>query len=405
MKRVLVGVTVLGTLAILAGCPIYPSNSDGGSFQVCDSDACFDCPDPSYSDACVYWSCNTSQDCPYGYSCGDVATAGGGGLACLAATAEDASLGGGCGSGCPNGYICAIANGGTSCIPIGVLPIDDAGVVTNLDASIVSSDGSTTVWEDAPFDATSATSWDGGDASVADGALSGDGALLLSDGATAIEAGALGALCNADTQCSTAGAGAKCVDGLCTPQSQLCSDGTQCLAPGEVCVDGICLPVCSASSACAAGYACDFILGVCSGNPDPCTSSASCSGGAVCVEGHCAAPCAAPDSNVECAYGQVCVNGGCIPDQEAQFTCSIDGATCTLSGGGTGVCVHGDCYIACPDGGGCSGAAPVCKSVPDNRGSYEVCGTASDLGDECNAAVGAYCTGGALCVDGYCKAP
>jgi len=194
MKRVLVGVTVLGTLAILAGCPIYPSNSDGGSFQVCDSDACFDCPDPSYSDACVYWSCNTSQDCPYGYSCGDVATAGSGGLACLAATVEDASLGGGCGGGCPNGYICAIANGGASCIPIGVLPVNDAGVVSNLDASsilldasVVLSDSSTTGWEDAPFDATS---WDAG-GTASDGALSSDGAGSSGDGATVFDASSL----------------------------------------------------------------------------------------------------------------------------------------------------------------------------------------------------------------------
>jgi hypothetical protein len=401
MKRVLLGVTVAGALAVLAGCPIYPSTSGGGSYQVCDSNACFDCPDPTYSDACVYWSCNTSGDCPYGYSCSDVTAPGGGGLACVSSI-EDASAGstGGCTGGCPTGYICALENGGASCIPIGVLPVNDAGVVSQVaDASpLGAADASS--WEDATFDAT--TPWSDAstlDASFADVAAPSDGASSASDGAA--EAGALGALCNADSQCTTAGAGAKCVDGLCTPQSQLCSDGTQCLAAGEVCVDGICLPTCSGSAACPAGYGCDFTLGVCSGNPAPCTSSAGCSGGAVCVDGHCAAPCSAT-----CATGQVCVNGGCIPDQEAEFTCPIDGATCTLAAGGSGVCVHGDCYVGCADdGGGCSGATPVCKEVPDNRGSYAVCGTATDLGDQCNPAVGAYCTGGQLCVNGYCKTP
>jgi hypothetical protein len=396
MKRVLLGVSVLGALAVLAGCPIYPSNSDGGNYQVCDSDACFDCPDQTYSDACVYWSCNSSADCPYGYSCGDVAVPGGGGLACLAEPQEDASAAG-CGGGCPTGYICAITNGGASCLPIGALPVNDAGVVSPaLDAS--------SSWADAPFDATTPWGGDGSalDASYADVGPLGDGA--SSDAAA--EAGALGALCNADSQCTSAGAGALCIDGLCTPQSQLCSDGTQCLAAGEVCVDGVCWSTGSSSAPCPAGYGCNFILGVCSGNLDPCTSSAGCSGGAVCVDSHCAAPCNAPDAGAQCATGQVCVNGGCIPDQEAQFTCPIDGATCTLTGGGTGVCVHGDCYVGCSDdGGACSGTTPVCKQVPDNRGSYAVCGTATDLGDECNPAVGAYCTGTLLCIDGYCKSP
>src|SRR5580698_5785614 len=116
MKRVLLGVTVLGALTVLAGCPIYPSNSDGGSYQVCDSDACYDCPDATYTDACVYWSCNSSADCPYGYSCSEVLVPGGGGLACLAGATLDASAsggGGGCGAGCPTGSICAIENGST----------------------------------------------------------------------------------------------------------------------------------------------------------------------------------------------------------------------------------------------------------------------------------------------------
>jgi len=67
--------------------------------------------------------------------------------------------------------------------------------------------------------------------------------------------------------------------------------------------------------------------------------------------------------------------------------------------------VHGDCYVGCADAGSCTGSAPVCKEVPDNRGSYDICGTATNLGDQCNPAVGEYCTGGKVCVDGYCELP
>jgi hypothetical protein len=408
MKRVLAGVTVLGALMALAGCPIYPSNSGGGSYQVCGADACFDCPDPTYSDACVYWSCNTSGDCPYGYSCGatyssNQYSSNGGGLACLASGTEDASTSSSaCNGGCPNGYICAIANGDAACIPIGTLPVNDAGaVVPVFDASTNYSDGA--AWEDAPFDATAPVSDASADAGASDGSFA--DVVLLVD-ASGSETGVLSGLCNADSDCATAGIagpGAKCIDGLCTSQSDLCSDGTQCLAAGSVCADGVCLPTCSTSVSCPAGYACNYPIGVCTGNQGACSATAPCDNGAVCVEGHCVGPCGTGDGQAQCGVGQVCVNGGCIPDQQAQFDCpnSIDGTACTLPAGGPGICLHGDCYSGCPDGGGCPSSSPVCKSVTDNRGAYNVCGTSTDLGDQCNPAVGAYCTG-ATCIDGYC---
>jgi len=204
---------------------------------------------------------------------------------------------------------------------------------------------------------------------------------------------------NADSQC--ANTGAKCVDGLCTQQDQLCSDGTQCLASGETCVDGLCLPTCSGSVACPAGYACDFNRDVVQRKPAPCTSSATCTGGSVCVESHCAAPCGAVDSGAQCASGpgvrQRRVHPG--PAGAVHLLDRRDGRALSRA---TGTCVHGDCYVACPDGGGCSGDAPVCKQVPGNKGIYAVCGTSSDLGSECNPAVGSYCSAG-LCIDGYCK--
>ncbi len=379
MKRVLLGVTLLGIAAVLGGCPIY-GDSNTGDYQVCDNTGCYDCPDPNRSNACVGWSCNTSGDCPDQYVCSLDG-------ACVSAPQQDA---GDCSvGGCPTGYVCEVASGVAQCAPIGTIPFEDAGVedafaVPSYDASVPAED--VAVIPDSASDSLLGPETSGSEASTLDGGLAG-------------EAGPLGGLCNADSQC--ANTGAKCVDGLCTEQNQLCSDGTQCLASGELCVDGLCLPTCSASVACPAGYACDFHHGVCSGNPAPCTSGATCTGGSVCVESHCAAPCGGLDSGAQCASGQVCVNGGCIPDQQAQFTCSIDGTACSVPGGGTGTCVHGDCYAACPDGGGCPVDAPVCKQVPGNKGMYPVCGTSSDLGNQCNPAVGSYCSAG-VCIDGYC---
>jgi hypothetical protein len=48
-----------------------------------------------------------------------------------------------------------------------------------------------------------------------------------------------------------------------------------------------------------------------------CTPTTSCVGGAVCVEGHCVAPCTTTDAGPLCPGGLICVNGGCIPDEAA----------------------------------------------------------------------------------------
>jgi hypothetical protein len=345
MNRLLLGMMILGGAAVLGGCPVYP---DQRSYQVCGE-------------------CCTSADCGPGYAC----TSDG---QCFAENAVDASASGGdCGT-CPAGTVCTLSGGTLQCLAPGA---------TELDSSVGFEDAGT-----SPVPVTD----------------SGSGT-PTSDAASA-EGGPSGGLCNADAQCSN-GSGSKCIDGLCTAQGQLCSDGTQCQVAGESCVDGLCLPTCGGSAPpCPAGYACDFNRGVCSVNPSPCSQSSQCQGGAVCVETRCVAPCGPAEAGAQCSSGQVCVNGGCIPDQQAQFTCENDGnvgalaSTCDPSS----ICLHGDCYPTCDvDAGSCAGPGQACKSVTIPKGTYAVCATASNLGSECNPAVGNYCASTSVCIDGYCK--
>ncbi len=230
-----------------------------------------------------------------------------------------------------------------------------------------------------------------------DAAPSGDAAPDASDGGASMTS------CNADGQCG--GGGSKCIDGLCAPQSQLCSDGTQCASTGDACVDGVCIPLCN-SGECPTGYQCDFNRGICSVNPDPsgCSATSPCQGGAICVEARCVAP--PTDAGPPCSAGLVLVNGGCIPDERATFACQNDGNLGTLANtcDPSSICLHGDCYPACDaDGGGCSGLGESCKSVTVSKGTYNVCAGASNLGSECNPATGNYCENAKVCIDGYCK--
>ncbi len=348
MKGLLLGAMILGTAAVLGGCPIYPDSHYG---QDCGPDCC-------YSSECGSgYACNVQGQCvPWGDDAGTSPSA--------------------CGE-CPVGTFCTLSGGVLQCLAD--VPTPDASGIVEDDAGPVASN-------------------DGGDAAPT---------LDANPEAQANpEGGSSGGLCNADAQCTSV-LGAKCVDGLCTSQGQLCSDGTQCLVAGDSCVDGLCLPHCGGSAPpCPTGYACDFNRGVCSVNPSACTTSAQCQGGAVCVEARCVAPCAPVDAGPECSTGQVCVNGGCIPDQQAQFTCKNDGSagavanTCPSSS----ICLHGDCYAACgADGGGCVAPGDTCKSVRIPKGTYAVCASPSQLGSECDPAVGDYCANAGVCVDGYCK--
>jgi hypothetical protein len=364
MKRLLLGIAVLGGAAFLGGCPIYPDQGNS-EYRVCNGTSCYSCPDQTYSGACISWQCAADSDCDYGYSCSSQGQ-------CVPISpppppTQDA--GGDCSvNGCPDGYVCKLANGVAQCVLLGG-----------------NGDGGS----------SSGGSKDAG--SSADGSDASDGSPLAS--------------CNADSQCG--GHGAKCVDGVCRTQIGLCSDGSQCNAAGSVCVDGICEATCSATSPCPSGYGCDFTHGLCNLNPGACTGSgpSSCLGGATCVEGHCVPPCASTaEGGAACAAGQVCVNDGCIPDQAATFACANDGDEGQLSNtcpsGST--CIHHDCYVSCnaDASAGCASSTSantsVCKNVTIETGTYGVCGGATTLGSDCDPAQGKYCANG-ICVDGYCK--
>jgi hypothetical protein len=350
MKRLLLGIAILGAAALLGGCPIYGQNSE---YQVCSGPSCYSCPDQNYSGACISWQCSTNSDCGVGYQCTSDNQ-------CVPAPTSD---GGDCSvNGCPDGYICTLANGVASCAAA-----PEAG-----------------------------TGHDSGPAP--------DGGVHTESGA---DASPYTGPCNADGDCH--GGGEKCIDGTCTAQVNLCSDGTQCVASGSSCVDGVCEPTCSTTSPCPSGYGCDFTRGVCNLDPGGCSGSgtSSCLGGAVCVEGHCAPPCSAEGG--ACATGQVCVNGGCIPDQAASFACANDGDEGQLANAcAVGyTCLHHDCYVACNADAGDScvpvtGNPATCKNVTIETGTYGVCAAAGTLGSDCDPAQGKYCSGSTVCINGSC---
>jgi hypothetical protein len=385
MKRLIVGVAVLGAAAVLGGCPIYPSNSD---YRVCDGTSCYDCPDQSKSTSCVPWQCSADSDCGDGYVCLGSGTCGtanpydGGpvnGQACSnpgqCASGATCGIDGKCDTGdcsmtgCVAPYVCKLSGGVFSCATIGPPPGDDAST----------DDGGSDAGNDSATD-------------------SGDGAVQP-------------IACNADTDCS---ANSFCIDGYCTTQGNLCSDGTQCVVAGDLCVEGRCTTTCNQNNPCATGYSCNFDLvapgvGVCNLNPAPCINNGGCQGGTVCVESHCAAPCVASDAGLSCpAAGQLCVNGGCIPDEKALFTCTNDGsegppANACAAGS---ICLHHDCYVDCAgasEGGVACASNQTCKQVKIVKGTYSVCGGATNLGSDCDPQSGLACASAKTCVDDYCR--
>lgn len=357
MKRVLwLTLAALG-IAGVAGCPVW---SDDHHYRVCTSSGCYDCPDRSYSGSCASWQCNDSADCPPGYGCdaynqctpGSVVPTDGG---ARCTKPSDCTLGQNCGndgfchvgdcsnSGCPANYKCTLSGGQLACVSAGT-----------------------------------------------------------SDGGTG---------CRSDASCAASlGAGAKCLNSTCVRPEDQCFDATQC-TNGQLCVQGVCTPSCAGGKACPTGYACDS-RGVCSVNPTPCTSGGSqCSGNTVCVEEHCVSPCGVGGT---CATGLVCVNGGCMPDEKPQFVCGAEGRRGDGTTGNCAVgsiCLRHNCYIACAtgDGGADAGDAcknadrfNVCKAVATASGSYDVCGSATNLGSECDPKK-ACANVAQICIDGFCR--
>ncbi len=206
--------------------------------------------------------------------------------------------------------------------------------------------------------------------------------------------------CRSNSAC--VGDGAKCLNGSCTAPADQCSDATQCAA-GSACVEGVCTPTCSANKACPTGYACDLDKGVCTNNPTVCgPTGATCSGGTTCAAEHCVTPC---NADKTCAGDLVCVDGGCIPDQRPQFVCLVEGVRDTCAQGS--LCLRHSCYIACdPQVADSCKAADVfnqCKPVTASGKNYNVCGSSTNLGAECDASAGKSCNAGKVCIDGFCR--
>ncbi len=407
MKRLVLGVTIFAAVIVLAGCPIYSSS---GNYRVCDANGCWDCPDRTYSDACIAWNCASDSDCGAGYSCNAAGTcvlpsSPGSGFdsgvvgatRCLGP--NDCGQGSVCGRdqychqgdcaswGCPGGYTCLVSFGYASCT-VGI-PTHDGGGAT------FDGGDSSVAFDATPSDAASF------DSSATDGSSS-EASADASDANVTVP-------CNADLDCG--GAGARCVNGACAARSSLCSDTTQCPG-GELCVAGLCTPQCSAGGSCPVGFDCDLTnnRNVCS--LGGCSTTNDCFNGGVCVEGHCAQRCAAGDAS-SCPAGELCVNGGCIPDQHATFTCTNNGNSGSLANSCTNdaICLHHDCYTACGPADaadaadGCQ-ADQVCTVVQTPEGtSFHVCGTGSNLGSACDpAALNApRCAEGQVCIDGYCR--
>ncbi len=362
VKRVLGFGLFAFSVAVLGGCPIY---GDSRSSRDCATrgydltsgsssyDAtCYDCPNGFYSSQCSAWSCTSTYDCPSGASC--------------------------------NNNIC-MTGGPTPPNPASCTQPGDCASGQNCGTDDKCHTG----------DCSSSGCPSGYQCKLAGGTLQCVGGSRDGGAFTG---------CTSDSACSSLGAGAKCLNGACVAPADQCSDATQC-PNSEQCVQGVCTPSCSAANPCPTGYACDASKGVCSVNPMPCgAGGTSCSSTTTCVDQHCVTPCGAGNT---CSTGLICVDGGCIPDQKPQFICNADGPGVDCAPGS--LCLHHSCYIGCSADGGASACRNadkfnVCKSVTTSSGSYQVCGSSSNLGTECDPTQGHNCANPSLiCVDGFCR--
>ena len=103
----------------------------------------------------------------------------------------------------------------------------------------------------------------------------------------------------------------------------------------------------------------------------------------------------------------MCVDDGCIPKEKPIFVCKKDGVQDACAKGS--ICLHHSCYIACDpkSASACKAAAMFneCKPVTTSSGTYHVCGSTTNLGDECDPTrtPPLDCSSGKICIDGYCR--
>jgi hypothetical protein len=180
---------------------------------------------------------------------------------------------------------------------------------------------------------------------------------------------------------------------------------------GETCVNGECAAPCAAGD-CTDGQVC--VDGACA---TPCYNR-DCPDGLVCQQGTCADPCVgiqcpfgtyctigrcvADDCNggLACAAGEMCVNGACAPDPCAAAGCAPNQG-----------CVDGQCFescddVPCPDGQRCTNG--VCVDDPCARVACAfplVCEAGACVMDPCfedECPAGEICEAG-MCIDDPCN--
>jgi hypothetical protein len=373
-------VAALGALTVvLGGCPVW---TDDGHY---DDDGCWDC---CRGEECNWpVACSSSADCASGEVCG----------------ADNECHAGSCELwGCSDGFVCS---GSDTCV---AAPGSGGGGTGGAGAGGAGGEGGAGGGADvvycgnpddcgpAEFCAPDGTCQPG-DCSF-DGCIDGFFCNTLPESPVCDRLDSNG--CGEDADCNTAD-GYLCVSGQCTAPADLCTDQTQC-ASGSVCAEGKCVPSCAGGGACPSDFTCTSPLELCNGAVTACTITDDCGGfDSVCVDG----ACVARSLDGTCPTGFAWVDNGCIPDQAAAFLCAIDGSQDACAAGS--ICLHHSCYISCeaPNETACDALVTFdqCKSVTTPSGTHAVCGSADNLGSECDPTAGSVCTTGFICVDGFCK--
>jgi len=92
-----------------------------------------------------------------------------------------------------------------------------------------------------------------------------------------------------------------------------------------------------------------------------------------------------------------------MPDQTPNFVCTTEGVQDVCASGS--ICLRHNCYISCATNANACQTADqfnVCKTVTTETGSYQVCGSNSNLGSDCDPTIGKNCPTAGICIDGYC---
>jgi hypothetical protein len=324
MKRLFLGGVLLGGVALLGGCPIYPDHT---------TTACGEC-------------CQDS-DCSYGYQCSQSACVVAGGSPDATSPPPPTGF---CDYPCPTGTYCTLLNGQFACLP----PFaGDAGGY-----SIALPDAGPDAAPDAPVAPVPCND---------DTACGGVGDKCIDGLCTAQSS-----VCSDSSQCVATGEA--CVDGVCVPtcsasQPDTCPSGYSCDFTLDVCTIGA--NACGLEIACPGGAACVETRCV-----PPVGDGGTCPAGLVAVNGGCI-----PDERAQfacqnsgdggassCPTNNICVHGDCYPKcQPAQgaAACTGAGQACdaVIAGGshyyvcgpanGLGTQCDPATGAACGDGGVC----------------------------------------------------